>query len=458
MSEGKKKDARGRKRSGTIEWHVNHWDVRPTLADGSRGMRVCQPKGMTEARARDRAKAVTELAAREGRVREVAPAPDQAPPGPPADQGPTLKEWTESWCADRERRGLVSVDDDRGRLRKWVLPRLSPPLGERLVKSISKADLEALVEDIDERVLADELSWKTAKNAWGVVTKMFRDAVKAKTAALRVRDDNPAQDVAGPDEGVKKSKAYLYPAEFLALVRCERVPIRWRRVFAWAVYSYERAGELEAQGVEDVDLAHRVNHVHRSIDRSDGTEKETKTNAPRRVPIEPNAVPLAERLSADAQAAGQARLIKMPPLCDLSARLRQYLQWAGVTRADLFANDKTRKQITFHDLRATGITWMAIRGDEPMKIMHRAGHENLSTTMGYVREAESLEYLREDVFPTLPEALFLPEGPATWAILRRNQWVRWRPQRDSNPRNSLERAGSWAGLDDGDSDGEGAAG
>src|SRR5208282_218440 len=25
-----------------------------------------------------------------------------------------------------------------------------------------------------------------------------------------------------------------------------------------------------------------------------------------------------------------------------------------------------------------------------------------------------------------------------------------RPQRDSNPRNSLERAGSWAGLDDGD--------
>ena len=50
------------------------------------------------------------------------------------------------------------------------------------------------------------------------------------------------------------------------------------------------------------------------------------------------------------------RLLSMPPECDLSGRLRQYLQWAGVERAELFANDATRKQMTFHDLRATGIT------------------------------------------------------------------------------------------------------
>jgi hypothetical protein len=29
------------------------------------------------------------------------------------------------------------------------------------------------------------------------------------------------------------------------------------------------------------------------------------------------------------------------------------------------SNTKTAKQITFHDLRATGITWMAVRGDTP---------------------------------------------------------------------------------------------
>lgn len=48
------------------------------------------------------------------------------------------------------------------------------------------------------------------------------------------------------------------------------------------------------------------------------------------------------------------------------------------------------KWITFHDLRATGITWMAVRGDDPLKIKQRAGHASLSTTEGYIRLAEEL--------------------------------------------------------------------
>jgi hypothetical protein len=97
---------------------------------------------------------------------------------------------------------------------------------------------------------------------------------------------------------------------------------------------------------------------------------------------------------------------------------------------------------------------MAIRGDEPQRIMDRAGHENMAATMGYVREAEALECLRGEVFPALPPELFLPgilpEGPTQWGQLHGNTKKHGRPQRDSNPRNSLERAGSWAGLDDGD--------
>jgi integrase len=187
------------------------------------------------------------------------------------------------------------------------------------------------------------------------------------------------------------------------------VPIRWRRLVALHVYTYARAGEVEALHVEDVDLRHRVIHVHRAIDRRKGGEKEVKTNMPRKFAIEPELLPLLERLVADAHAEGAARLVQMPPLPALAPRLRLYLQRAGITRAELFADDETRKRLTFHDLRATGITWMAIRGDEPLHIMHRAGHEQMSTTMGYVREAESVEYLRSEVFPALPEAIILPE-------------------------------------------------
>lgn len=51
----------------------------------------------------------------------------------------------------------------------------------------------------------------------------------------------------------------------------------------------------------------------------------------------------------------------------MGSRARAALRTAGVGRRELFANDRTRKWITFHDLRATGITWMAIRGHDPRK-------------------------------------------------------------------------------------------
>lgn len=72
---------------------------------------------------------------------------------------------------------------------------------------------------------------------------------------------------------------------------------------------------------------------------------------------------------------------------------------AGVDREELFTNDATRKWITFHDLRATGITWMAVRGDEPLRIKQRAGHSCLATTEGYIRTAEELRPNYGQVFP-----------------------------------------------------------
>jgi hypothetical protein len=40
--------------------------------------------------------------------------------------------------------------------------------------------------------------------------------------------------------------------------------------------------------------------------------------------------------------------------------------------------------------RATGITWMAVRGDDPLKIKQRAGHTTFQTIEGYIREAEAV--------------------------------------------------------------------
>jgi integrase len=406
-----------RPRTGSVFRHGDHWDIQITLPGGGRSRPMCQSPDMSEAAAREKALRQTKRAAHEALPGVE---PKRRRKDAPAAAGDTFAEWSERWCDARAERGLTSVKDDRGRLRKWVLPSLGPKrMGE-----ITRADLERLVEELDANVRASALAWRTARNTWAVVAKAFDDACRSKVLALRVLETNPAAGVRGPDEGVKQSKSYLYPSEFAALVSCQRVPLRWRRLFALAVYTYTRAGELEALEREDVDLRAGVLHVHRAIDRSEAGEvKETKTNNPRRIPIEPTLAPLLQTLLADGDG---PRVIAMPPACDLSERLRHYLKWAGVERAELFANDRTRKQITFHDLRATGLTWMAIRGDDAIKIMRRAGHENMETTMGYVREAENLVHPPGEVFAALPAELVSPgespEGPSRWAKLRETVW------------------------------------
>lgn len=407
-----------KKRTGTVETRDGIHYIRPTLADGTRGPRKGLPKGTTLARAKEAAAAWTERAHKEGKTQaDVHRAPERVEP----PKGKTVSEWFAAWLDDRERRGLTSVKDDRGRWSKWIEPRI----GSLEMAKVATEDLERFVEHIDERVAAGDLSWKTAKNVWGLVTKAFDDAARSKTLALRVRKDNPAAGVRGPDQGAKKSKQYIYPSEFVAVMNCDEVPVRWRRLITLNIYLYCRAGELEALHVDDVDLEHGVVHIHRSVDRQTGELKETKTNNPRRVPVEQNLMPLLKQIVTEARAEKRDRLVKMPALCDLSTRLRQYLRWAGVHRAELYRTTATSKQVTWHDLRATGATWMAIRGDEPQRIMARCGHENMATTMGYVREAESLNVPRHTVFPVLPAALNCPpelsEDHQTWGRIGGNR-------------------------------------
>jgi hypothetical protein len=91
----------------------------------------------------------------------------------------------------------------------------------------------------------------------------------------------------------------------------------------------------------------------------------------------------------------------MPRMRDLAEGLRNFLTLANVTRYELHHTDETRKALTWRDLRATGITWMAIRGDDALHIQHHAGHSSFSTTQGYIRQAEAVRKGFGDVFPAL---------------------------------------------------------
>ncbi len=179
-------------------------------------------------------------------------------------------------------------------------------------------------------------------------------------------------------------------------------------MYAVAVYTYMRAGELVALQPGDVDLQHGVIHITRSVDRETQKVKSTKSGTGRRIPIEGALRPLLERLYAErGRATGKhkGRLLWLPDHEDRAVLLREHLQLAGVTRAELLTSDATRRAITFHDLRATGVTWAAVRGDDPLRIKQRAGHRSFSTTEGYIREAENLREGFGEPFPPLPVQL-----------------------------------------------------
>ena len=167
-----------------------------------------------------------------------------------------------------------------------------------------------------------------------LVTKMFDDAVNSKRRDLRVRTDNPSKGVKGSERGEAKAKQYLYPSEFTKLVGCndeEKVPLRFRTLYAAAVYTFARAGELEALTWDDVDLEHDVIHITKAVDRKTSQVKSTKTGETRRVLIESNLRPLIERLNAERQRSSRStdRVFWLPDDEGRAIKLREHLSWSA---------------------------------------------------------------------------------------------------------------------------------
>ena len=127
----------GRPRTGsayrvTLPSGEKRWAIRATLIDGTRSKPVILPKGTSQAKALEQAKWLAEDVIKRGTTRETIG--EKPKPGP---QGETVAEYSERWLEDRERRGLSSVGDDRGRLKKWILP----TLGELPIAGVTRQDV-----------------------------------------------------------------------------------------------------------------------------------------------------------------------------------------------------------------------------------------------------------------------------------------------------------------------------
>jgi integrase len=331
----------------------------------------------------------SELAVALARLDRLISAPDN-------DRGETMDAWIKRWLKHRR---VIDVQQERRIYEMWI----QPLLGKRTVAGVSRGDVEAVVRSLDQAVADRRIRDATAARIWSRFRVMLRDACSSKVVELRARADNPTVGVRGPDRSARRAATFLYPSEFLRLMRCRRVPLWARRLYAITVYLYPRAGEVRALTWEDVDASGHV-HIHRSRDRK-GQDARTKTEADRQFVAEPRLRPLLRAMRREAGGKG-GLFSHIFQRQNLARMLRQHLQWAGLTRADLYATDDARRPLTYHDLRATGITWQAMRGDAPTDIMERVGHTQITTTQGYMRRGRLMARARgERPFPPLPECL-----------------------------------------------------
>ncbi|HET9954134.1 MAG TPA: tyrosine-type recombinase/integrase [Polyangiaceae bacterium] len=387
----------GRKRKGTAVRKRNTWYAQLTVdfLDGESGLKAFRL---------DNVRTEAEANAAVARLQKAVQGKRFPRKGGQLGIAVTFDVYLERWLEARLQRGRRTVHKDRQRLTDYVLPLLKG----KPMKLITANDIRGVVNALDLRVSDPtvKFGWKTAHLTWQALTKLFKDATHGKNPALLVLDTNPCLGLSGPDKGTQPTKQWLYPREFVQLISCEEVPLDWRQAYAVATYLYLRIGELRALHCEDVDLASGMVKVHRSTGEDGKTVRlRTKTGAGREFALNPAVVPLLRHLMA--KAGGRGRIF--PRLDKAAKRLRAHLKRAGVRRESLHNSSPHSQQMTFHDLRGTGITWAALRGDRLIQIRDQAGHADIEMTNHYMGRASSAGDVGQP-FPSL-SVLYPATGP-----------------------------------------------
>jgi len=334
---------------------------------------------------------------------------------------------------------------------------IAPEIGSKPIAGLTRDDVEDVRDALDRAVAQRKkegalagLSGARARNVWSVLTSMMKEACTSKRRDLRVRTDNPCATVQPPDRTDPKRKTFVYPAEFLKLVSCREVPRESRELYAVACYLYLRPGELRALLWTDVDFEAGVVHVTKAYDEDSKSVKPPKTrNGVRDVPTPAPLVPLLKVMRKRSRGVGEV----LPIMRGLNENrragwMRKHFELAKLDRPRLTDEGPTTMMVNFRSWRDTGITWLALGGVDVAKMQRRAGHDSISTTLGYVKMAEDLTGSIGEPFPALPATLLEGEGVVATPAPRRSgpDWAK-SPVKNYKLSKSLRKTVGEAGFE-----------
>ncbi len=175
--------------------------------------------------------------------------------------------------------------------------------------------------------------------------------------------------------GDKIKKVLTEPQAKLLLDRAKEMGSEWYPIWAMALYTGMRNGELYALTWDKINFDNENIVVDCSWNCVDGF-KSTKSGDDRIVDIAPPLLTLLKqwKLERNDSVYVLPRLDKWE-VGEQARELRMFLMGIGLA------------PVRFHDLRATWATMMLSKGIEPIKVMSMGGWKDLKTMMIYARKA-----------------------------------------------------------------------
>jgi len=255
-----------------------------------------------------------------------------------------------------------TVINYEGRLGKW----LPNDWGDRELSTFTASQIfEVLFNEIKPQVSAQLL-----KGLSKMLRRIFQiavdDGILLRNPCVGIRVDLPPSN----------QKVLTAEEAQMLLGNARSTNHRFYPIWAFALFSGMRSGEMYALKWSDIDLAAGIISVTRQWTSKDGFGP-TKTRESRVVPINDGLKALILELKNNNR---EAREFALP-------HLREWTNGEQALVLRDFCKSISITDVKFHDLRATFITNMLSQGVPLVKVMAIVGHRKMSTTDIYLRLA-----------------------------------------------------------------------
>lgn len=258
----------------------------------------------------------------------------------------------------------ASLDADEQRIRMYLTPRL----GTRALRDITVDDINAIASDLRKRGLAIS----TQRKVLGLAKAMFRVALRERWIAYAPHIELPQQ----PEQPFNYIRSRDDIDKLLAKAAKRKTPPHMAAIFATAVFTGMRAGEVFGLDWRCVNFSQRLITVERSFSTP------TKTRRIRYVPILDVLLPIIDKHHEGMKR--PSRGLVFP-----NERGRMHATRNRV-QSRLFkdiAREAGLHDLSFHDLRHTFASHWVMNGGDLYKLQRILGHTTPALTQRYAHLA-----------------------------------------------------------------------